>query len=203
MNQCLSPKMEEKRQRLLECALALFSEKGYINTPVREIIDRSGYGTGTFYKYFNNKEDVLKTLLSDFFEEIVNSVNEYYLSEKEHYVRFIETKRVVLEVFARHEQLADIYSRVAGINDSIDQCLQEFDDKFLNFSSKNIEYGIKNGSFKDLPVMPIAHATLAITKYAVHKWVVAQAINKEEMFEMVTSYHRSLSIGLVKGGLLP
>lgn len=198
MNKTLSPKMEEKRQRLLNCALTLFSEKGYINTPVREIIDSSGYGTGTFYKYFNNKEDILKTLLADFFEEIVNSVNEYYLQESDHYVRFIETKRVILDVYARNEQLADICSRAAGISDSIDSCLKEFDDKFLAFTSKNIQYGVKNDSFRNLPIMPIAHATLAIIKYAVYKWVVTREITKNEMFDMVISFHESLSKGLVR-----
>ncbi len=202
MNHALNSKMEKKRKRLLECALDLFSEKGYINTPVREIIDRSGYGTGTFYKYFNNKEDVLKTLLSNFFEEIVYNVNYYYLKESDHYVRFIETKRVILDVYARNEQLSDICSRAAGISDSIDQCLKEFDDDFLKFTSKNIQYGIRNGSFKDLPVMPIAHATLAIIKYAVFRWVVTKEISKEEMFDMVISFHQSLLIGLAKGKCL-
>lgn len=202
MGQMRDIKMQEKRQKLLECALTLFSEKGYINTPVREIIDMSGYGTGTFYKYFNNKEDILKILLEDLFEQIVDSVNDYFAHESDLYKRFVETKRVIIEVYARNEKLSDIYSRVAGMNDNIDQCLKDFDDKFLDFTSKNIEYGIKNGSFRTLPILPIAHATLAIIKYAVYKWVVAKEISKEEMVDLVISFMQCLSIGLVKKKLL-
>lgn len=195
-------KMQEKREKLLECALILFSEKGYINTPVRDIITMSGYGTGTFYKYFNNKEDILKTLLENLFEEIVARVNDYFVRESDLSKRFIETKRVIIGVFAENEKLSEIYSRVAGINDNIDQCLKEFDDKFLNFTGKNIEYGIKNGSFRNLPILPIAHATLAIIKYAVYTWVVAKEMSKEEMIDMVISFMQSLSIGLVKSSVL-
>lgn len=195
-------KMQEKREKLLECALTLFSEKGYINTPVRDIISMSGYGTGTFYKYFNNKEDILKTLLEDLFEQIVARVNDYFDRESDLSKRFIETKRVIIGVFAENEKLSEIYSRVAGINDNIDQCLKEFDDKFLNFTGRNIEYGIKNGSFRNLPALPIAHATLAIIKYAVYKWVVSKEINKEEMTDMVISFMQSLSVGLVKSTVL-
>ncbi len=191
-------KMKEKRARLLECALELFSEKGYINTPVREIITMSGYGTGTFYKYFSNKEDILKTLLEDLFEQIVSGVKDYYASEKDLCRRFIETKRVILEIFAKNERLAEIYSRVAGINGNIDKCLKDFEDKFLNFTGKNIEYGIKNGCFRSLPVLPIAHATLAIIKHAVYRWIVAKELNKDEMIDMVISFTQSLSIGLVE-----
>ncbi len=195
-------KMQEKREKLLECALTLFSEKGYINTPVRDIITMSGYGTGTFYKYFNNKEDILKTLLENLFEEIVARVNDYFVRESDLSKRFIETKRVIIGVFAENEKLSEIYSRVAGINDNIDQCLKEFDDKFLNFTGKNIEYGINNGSFRNLPILPIAHATLAIIKYAVYRWVVAKEMSKEEMIDMVISFMQSLSIGLVKSSVL-
>lgn len=202
MVQTMTAKMQEKRERILECALDLFVDKGYVNTPVREIIDRSGVGTGTFYKYFDNKEDVLKILLEDFLVQIVVSVNEVFKTEKDLYLRFIESKRVMLEVFARNEKLAEIYSRGHGISDSIDQCLKEFDDKFLLFASKNIQYGVEKGIFRDVPVMPVVSATLAIINYAVYKWIVVKEISKDEMIEMVISFHHSLAIGLVEDNRL-
>lgn len=190
-------KMEEKKRRILECSLALFTEKGYLNTPVREVIDQSGYGTSTFYRYFSNKEDVLKTLLADFLDQIIANVNAYYTTEKSLYVRFIETKRVIMDAFAENQQLSEIYSRVAGISDGIEDCLKDFDRKFLTFTCKNIRYGISQGVFRDLPVEPIAHSILGMIKYTVYKWVVLNEISKEEMIEMVISYHESLAIGLV------
>jgi len=190
-------KMQEKRDKILECALDLFVEKGYVNTPVRDIIDMSGYGTGTFYKYFNNKEDLLKTLLTDFLEQIIDSVNNYFKEEDNLYLRFIETKRVMLNVFIENNKLSEIFSRAPGISDAIDECLNEFDNKFLQFTSKNIQFGIDQGIFRDLPVLPMASATLAMIKYAVFKWVVSKDITEEEMIDMVISFHQSLAIGLV------
>lgn len=194
----LKVKMQEKKEKILECALDLFVEKGYVNTPVRDIIDRSGYGTGTFYKYFNNKEELLKTLLTDFLEQIIDSVNNYFKKEDDLYLRFIETKRVMLNVFIQNKKLAEIFSRAPGISDVIDECLNDFDNKFLQFTGKNIQFGINKGIFRDLPVLPIASATLAMIKYAVFKWVVSKDITEEEMIAMVISFHQSLAIGLVK-----
>lgn len=190
-------KMEEKRRKILECSLALFAKKGYLNTPVRDIVDQSGFGTSTFYRYFSNKEDVLKTLLAEFLDQIITKVNDYYTTEKSLYVRFIETKRVIMNSFAENKELSEIYSRVAGISDGIDDCLKDFDNKFLTFAGKNIHYGIKRGIFRDLPVLPIAHSILGMIKYVVHKWVVLKEISKQEMIEMVISFHESLAIGLV------
>lgn len=194
----INTKMQEKRQKILECSLVLFAEKGYLNTPVRDIIDSSGFGTSTFYRYFNNKEDVLKTLLTDFLEQIITSVNDYYKKEEDLYMRFIETKRVIMDLFAKNQQLSEIYARVAGISDGIDNCLKEFDDKILIYFSKNIRYGIKQGSFHELEVIPIAHGILGIIKYAVYKWIVLKDMSKDEMIEMVISFQESLAIGLVK-----
>ena len=191
-------KIEEKRQRILECSLILFTEKGYLNTTVREIIDNSGFGTSTFYRHFSKKEDVLKTLLSDFLDQIIDRVNDYFAREKSLYSRYIETKHIIIDAFAQNSQLAEIYSRVAGISESIDSCIKEFDDKFLSFTSKNIEFGIKKGLFRELKVSPIAHATLGLIKYAVYKWVVLKEVTLEEMVDMVMSFHESLAIGLVE-----
>lgn len=188
---------KERRQKLLQCSLDLFIEKGYFNTSIRDIIVRSGFGTGTFYNYFIDTEDILKALLEDFAEQIITGISEYYMVEKDLYKRFIETKRLSMEVFAQNEALCEIYSRVAGASDQIDKCLQQFEDRLIEFSSKNIEYGIKKGAFKNIPVSPIAHSILAIEKFLLYKWIVLKAITKEEMIDMVVSFHESLAAGLL------
>ena len=193
----LEKQNKERRQRIIQCSLDLFIEKGYYNTSIRDIIALSGVGTGTFYNYFVDKEDILKNLLEDFAKQIISSISEYYLVEKDLYERFIETKRLTMEVFAQNETLSEIYSRVAGSSAPIDQCLKQFEDRLLEFYSRNIEYGIKKGIFKNIPVSPIAHSILAMEKFSLHKWVVLKAITKEEMIEMVLSFHKTLAVGLL------
>ncbi|WP_061212928.1 TetR/AcrR family transcriptional regulator [Syntrophomonas wolfei] len=193
----LEKQNKERRQRIIQCSLDLFIEKGYYNTSIRDIIALSGVGTGTFYNYFVDKEDILKNLLEDFAKQIISSISEYYLVEKDLYERFIETKRLTMEVFAQNETLSEIYSRVAGSSTPIDQCLKQFEDRLLEFYSRNIEYGIKKGIFKNIPVSPIAHSILAMEKFSLHKWVVLKAITKEEMIEMVLSFHKTLAVGLL------
>jgi AcrR family transcriptional regulator len=187
----------ERRRKLLKCSLDLFIEKGYFNTAIRDIIARAEIGTGTFYNYFIDKEDILKTLLEDFAEQIISSISEYYTVEKDLYERFIETKRLTMEVFAQNEALSELYSRVAGASDPIDQSLQQFENRLIGFYSRNIEYGIKKGVFKNIPVSPIAHSILAVEKFLLYKWVVLRVISKKEMIQMVVSFHETLAAGLL------
>lgn len=191
-----SKQNKERRQKLLECATDLFAEKGYFNTPVREIIAKSGFGTGTFYNYFIDKEDILKTLLEEFAEQIISSISSYYSTERDLHKRFIETKRVTMKVFAQNEKLSEIYCKVAGTSEVIDQCLKRFEDKLIKFYTKNIEYGIAKGAFNNVPAPPVAYAILGIEKFLLYKWIVLKDITKEEMIEMVISFHETLAKGL-------
>src|SRR5438045_3880377 len=51
--------IESTRQRLLEAAIAVFSEKGYDGAGVQEIARRAGLTTGAIYANFRGKADLL------------------------------------------------------------------------------------------------------------------------------------------------
>jgi AcrR family transcriptional regulator len=58
------------KTRLLDAAAELFGARGYYGTQVNDITERARTGIGTFYRYFADKEDILRTLLKQFFERI-------------------------------------------------------------------------------------------------------------------------------------
>jgi len=58
------------RARLLVAAGELFGADGYYGTQVTDITERARTGVGTFYRYFADKEDILRTLLGEHFERI-------------------------------------------------------------------------------------------------------------------------------------
>ena len=56
----------ERKQQLLDCAAALFAERGYAETRVIDIVRAAGVAKGLFYWYFENKEAL--------FEELAGSI---------------------------------------------------------------------------------------------------------------------------------
>ena len=60
-----SRRMLRTRQRLVEAALALFSENGVDATTIEQITERADLGKGTFYRHFENKEAVMIALVED------------------------------------------------------------------------------------------------------------------------------------------
>ncbi|BDQ33735.1 TetR/AcrR family transcriptional regulator [Pseudodesulfovibrio portus] len=54
----------EKRNRLVDAAMALFGEKGFQGTNAKEIAGKAGVSVGTFYAYFTDKKALLLEILS-------------------------------------------------------------------------------------------------------------------------------------------
>lgn len=77
----LVPKISERRrasrrQTILEAALACFSENGFHQTGMADIVRRSGMSHGAVYGYFQGKDDIIEALADDRHqsEAILNSV---------------------------------------------------------------------------------------------------------------------------------
>ena len=57
------------QQKILECALALFAERGYDAIGVQEIVENAGVTKPTLYHYFGSKRGLLEALLDKHYEE--------------------------------------------------------------------------------------------------------------------------------------
>ena len=56
-DRALTPKAQRTRERIRESALALFAEKGYEATTMREVAARAGASLGLAYRYYASKEE--------------------------------------------------------------------------------------------------------------------------------------------------
>ena len=52
----------DKRTAILETSLALLAERGFHDAPMSLIAQRAGVGTGTVYRYFDNKDALINEL---------------------------------------------------------------------------------------------------------------------------------------------
>lgn len=65
----LTPKARRTRTKILEAALALFAEKGYEATTMREVATAAGTSLGLAYRYFASKEEFALALYGRLAEE--------------------------------------------------------------------------------------------------------------------------------------
>ncbi|MEJ2152130.1 MAG: TetR/AcrR family transcriptional regulator [Gemmatimonadota bacterium] len=72
----MAKRKAERRRRFLDVATRLFGDHGYHNTTVPMIVEAADSSTGSFYFYFENKEDVFVAVLKRAGEELAGRLNE-------------------------------------------------------------------------------------------------------------------------------
>jgi TetR/AcrR family fatty acid metabolism transcriptional regulator len=55
----------DKHERILEAAIAVFSERGFHFARISDIAERAGVADGTIYLYFRNKDDLLLSIFEE------------------------------------------------------------------------------------------------------------------------------------------
>jgi AcrR family transcriptional regulator len=65
---------EVRRAEILEVAQRLFYQKGYGQTSIQDIITEIGIAKGTFYHYFNSKQDLLDGMIERMIDQTLQSL---------------------------------------------------------------------------------------------------------------------------------
>ncbi len=67
---------------ITQAALKLFGQQGFSDTSIADIMNEADLGIGTFYNYFQSKEEILKTLLGEMIAEIYQVYESFPKDEK-------------------------------------------------------------------------------------------------------------------------
>ena len=139
--------MEKKsvKSRIVSAAWQLFYEKGYNGTTVDEIIELSGTSKGSFYYYFNTKDELLNTLsmiLDDYYDELEQKMDPQMNSFSKLLYLNYETHSMMEEKISI-DLVASLYSTqlvAQGSRHLLDQ-----NRKYYKLIMKIVEEGQKRG----------------------------------------------------------
>ena len=67
-------KAEAKRKLILDSAILIFAEKGYHYATIEAIAQEAGIAKGSIHAYFENKLDLLLSILLDFWRQANSSI---------------------------------------------------------------------------------------------------------------------------------
>lgn len=107
----------DTKQRILDEALTLFSEKGYANVFVGEIADRVGIKAPSLYKHYKSKQAIFDAIIEEmhrrFLEQakLLNIRGDNPAADAEIYKRLPEEALVRLGIDLFRYQLHDDYTR--------------------------------------------------------------------------------------------
>lgn len=109
MNSRRERKKIQVKKTISGIALKLFLAKGFTDTTVAEIMEEADLGTGTFYNYFQSKEDVLKYCLAEKINEARHILEAIQQSPRGPSQKLSEILLAAGKNFEDNRQLIDLY----------------------------------------------------------------------------------------------
>ena len=159
------------KNRIVSAAWQLFHERGYNGTTVDDIIELSGTSKGSFYYYFNTKDELLNTLsliLDEYYDELEVAMDPDMNSfEKLLYMNY--KTHTMMEERISIDLLASLYSTQLvsqGERNLLDQ-----NRKYYKLLTRVVEEGQKRGEIRaDMTVSEISNYYSMCERALVSDW---------------------------------
>jgi AcrR family transcriptional regulator len=96
---------KERKQHIMDTALEVFAENGYASSSISMIAKKAGVSKGLMYNYFDSKEELLKTIMTEGIDEIFAFIDPNHdgILTKEEFIYMID------EVFALMKEKSSFY----------------------------------------------------------------------------------------------
>lgn len=131
-----------KKIRIMDAALELFAERGFHGTNVPDIAKLANVGTGTIYRYFKNKEELVNTVYRMYVNKLYDSITLNFpttITTFEQYQFIME--RLIL--FAKKNKKAFVFLETHNHKDYLDTKsvseLKKLEQFLCVFINKGIE----------------------------------------------------------------
>ncbi len=146
----------QTRNKILEHAKRLYSQTGYFDTQISDIIREAKIGRGTVYQYFKNKEDIFLSLLESFYlqweeESSITPTREELLTMT-HHDYLLRRIQQTLNYFARDKDRTNIVLRISlGLGRDFESSIKKIEKRLINIIVNDLKLAIRTGfTNKDL-----------------------------------------------------
>lgn len=186
-----------RKQDIIDAAISLFAERGFLSTPTSAVAKKAGVAEGLIFHYFSNKQGILTQILLDLTQEYTGKVEELPLKdctglesiEKIIYFNFWFTRQ---RSSACAVLMHDLPASFSGGNSEAAEVVTKFLDLSINRIRHYIEIGKKDGSIKDVPVKETAYIIRGlldgVTRMKIHRPMIPV---ESDLCEQVVAFCRS------------
>lgn len=147
-------KAEDRKTEILTYAKQLFSEHGYHNTQISDIIKLAKIARGTLYQYFENKDDIFITLLENYFkkwkEVQFRHDSEINISVITPYDFLKHRIKTALQFFADDYEMCNIVLKMGvGLHNSIEKVIEHLERDIMSIIKDEIRFGKKTKAISE------------------------------------------------------
>ena len=187
-----SRKGMQTRARLVEAAKQIFEENGFLEARISDIAERAGLSHGSFYHYFDSKEQVFREVTEAVQEHISAPMNEYVLapgSTATPAERLRNAIRAHFEAYREEARIMGVIEQVSRYDDYVHDILERRHKLYNGLIAESIRQLQKRGMADTALDPEIAAAALgSMTERFAEMWLSQGWVdcNIDEGAEQVT-----------------
>jgi TetR/AcrR family transcriptional regulator, mexJK operon transcriptional repressor len=153
---------QQKRDALIESGRQLFIVNGYSQTTAKDIAAKAGVAIGTFYRYFSDKRQLLRSLIEEQLELLIPPEPSWINGDPEVLLAALLEKHYKrLDEIGLHRVLPELLPKDPELSEILIEARRTLHSKFLT-SLKQIEN--KGLTWKDLDLDTVAWMVLTIVE---------------------------------------
>lgn len=191
-------KLAEKRKQytkevIIEAAEELFSQRGYHNTQVMDIVKSVGMSAGTFYKYFTDKRDLFAQITRHNFEDFRNRikklrepVNIWDRTDREE--KLNDTFSAYFDYIDNHRQQFLILLRGSfGVDEELDGNVWSHYSDIAQDLAEDIQNWLNMGVIEGVNIHTLAYSVVGMAMHLGHSYLMEEKFTRDDAIHTLTS----------------
>ena len=167
---------DERKQQIIDAATAVFSQKGFHQASMADIVAATGLSKGGVYWHFENKEAIITAVLDQFFQSEIEDATEYLRADQPASQKMAQMINVMVrdtEALLGHYRniWLELYA-VAAREGLFRERLLQYMNQFVDLYQALIQEGIDNGEFRRVPAREMAVMTIAQFEGLILLWAI-------------------------------
>jgi AcrR family transcriptional regulator len=126
------------RAALIEAARTVFERDGFLDARITDITKEAGVASGTFYTYFDGKEEIFQALVEAVQEDMLHPRLRERLGDEDPLALIDAANRDYLLAYKRNARLMALFEQVAQIDDDFRQLRRKRGAAFVRRNAKMI-----------------------------------------------------------------
>ena len=163
---------EATRQRILDAATEVFSEKGYHGSAVDDIVKASKTSKGSFYFHFPSKQEIFFALVDRLIVALARSTEEAIQRESGALAKVSAALDTVFRTFSRHRSLAKILLvSGVGLGKAFDERLFAIHARFADAIKSHLDEAVGEGSIPPIDTELTAYVWMGAVNEVIVRWL--------------------------------
>ncbi len=176
------------RAKLVAAARTIFERDGYLNSRVADISTEANTATGSFYTYFNGKEEIFAAVLAELQEDMLHQHIQEVVDSDDPLAMIEASNRAYLLIYERNAKLMQLLEQVATIDERFRDLRWRRAQAFVERNAHSIR-SLQSRGLADPDLDPELTATALssmVSRVAYINFVIENGWKLEELVQELT-----------------